>query len=94
MIKSALIAGLTLMWVQMGMRELWENQAFVEDYCDGHYRNRFIQGYCTMHKAAADYSSVHNLLYTFCFASTTSLVTTSVLLAYFNCRNLLPIKRV
>ena len=94
MIKSAAILGLTLMWVQMGMRELWENQAFVDDYCDGQYSNKFIQGYCIVHAAAADYSSINNLLYTFCFASTTSIVTTSFLLAYFNARMMLPIKRI
>lgn len=94
MIKSALVLGLTLMWAQLGLRELWENQAFVEDYCDGDYGNRFIQGYCAIHTAAADYTSIHNLFYTFCFSSTTALCSTIILLLYFNLKMMLPIKRI
>ena len=89
-LKTPVIVLLSLIWLQAGVREIWENQAFVDDYCYGNYKNRFIQGYCAFHTAAADYTSLQNLLLTFCFASKTALCISAFLIAVVNARLFAP----
>lgn len=83
-VRAVGILVLTLVWVQMGVREIWENQAFVDGYCHRPYNNRFIGGYCAVHSAAADYTSIKNLLHTFCLAGIWPMVITAVLVVAAN----------
>jgi hypothetical protein len=82
--KAVGILVLTLVWIQMGLREIWENQAFVDGHCYRPHNNRFIGGYCAFHTAAADYTSVKNLVHTFCLAGIWPMVITAMLIVSFN----------
>ncbi len=83
-VRAVGILVLTMVWMQMGLREIWENQAFVDGHCHRPFTNRFIGGYCLVHGAAADYTSIKNLVHTFCFAGIWSIVVTAVLVIAFN----------
>lgn len=83
-VRAVGILVLTMVWMQMGIREIWENQAFVDGHCHRPHTNRFIGGYCLVHSAAADYTSIKNLVHTFCLASIWSIVVTAILVIAFN----------
>lgn len=85
-LKACFIVFLTICLIQLGIYEIWENQAFVDNHCSGERASsdRFIVNYCAFHRQWADWTSLKTLLHTFCFAGVWPMAITATLVVAVN----------